>query len=67
MWLEHHAHPIFSASGKATMAVCLIRDITERKEAEDALKRYNSELQKSAEDRVQIMFDNTPLAITGVA
>ena len=51
MWLEHFTHPVFAQSGEITASVCLVRDITQRKENEDALKRYHDSLEALVNER----------------
>ncbi|MCL2120117.1 MAG: PAS domain S-box protein, partial [Planctomycetaceae bacterium] len=46
MWLEHYAHPIFSPSRNVLAAVCIIRDVTQRKENEETLQRYRDQLEE---------------------
>ncbi len=53
MWLEHFSHPIISPDGETTAAVCLIRDITQRKESEEALEQYRGNLETMIEERTR--------------
>lgn len=46
--LEVGANPVYGADGKVSYVVHLIRDITERKRAEEELKRTNKELEAYA-------------------
>ncbi len=45
MWLEHFTYPLLAPSGEITAAICMIRDITERKENEDRLERHRYDLE----------------------
>jgi PAS domain S-box-containing protein len=42
--------PVFDAQGNLTAIVCALRDISERKQAEDDLKAYAANLKRSNED-----------------
>ena len=53
MWLEHFAYPMMSPSGKIISAMCIIRDITKRKEDEEALELYRSGLEKLVDERTR--------------
>jgi PAS domain S-box-containing protein len=46
-WLETHAVPLKNAEGKIISLLGVTRDITERKKAEDELKKYADELEIS--------------------
>ena len=48
VWLESNIGPIRDASGKVTGVVNVMRNISERKAAEAALRQVNSELQRVA-------------------
>ena len=48
VWTEHHLMPILGKSGKRIAVEGIVRDISERKRAEEALQRVHREL----EDRV---------------
>jgi signal transduction histidine kinase len=47
-WLYFTAAPLRDAAGKVTGAIETLQDVTERKEAEEALKRSNHELEQFA-------------------
>jgi PAS domain S-box-containing protein len=47
-YIEVEANPVYGADGKVSYVVHLIRDITERKKAEEELKRINKELEAYA-------------------
>ncbi len=53
MWLEHFTHPVFSADGQVVASICIIRDITKRKEDEDALVQYREHLEQMIEERTR--------------
>ena len=63
MWIEHVAYPIFDASGNIIATVCLIHNITTRKENEDKLQRYSEGLERlvDEQERAQIMLDAMPM------
>ena len=46
--IEAEANPVYGADGRVSYVVHLIRDITERKRAEERLKRINKELESYA-------------------
>ena len=50
-WLEHYAHPIADPSGKVVAALCMINDITQRKENEKALERYTNKSDAHVDER----------------
>jgi PAS domain S-box-containing protein len=47
-YIEAEANPVYGADGEVSYVVHLIRDITERKRAEEELKRINKELEAYA-------------------
>ena len=47
------AEPVKDADGNLTSAVHIVRDITERKLAEEILKKYSEQLEEMVEDRTQ--------------
>ncbi len=51
MWLEHFTYPLLGPNGEITGAICMIRDITERKENEDRLERHRNNLEAMIERR----------------
>ncbi len=52
-WTEHFTHPIFSPSGQVVAGICMIRDITQRKENDDALECYRNDLESLIEERTR--------------
>ena len=48
LWLESHAVPIRHLDGEIFASLCITRDITERKQAEEKVKELNLELQVRA-------------------
>lgn len=44
-WVELHSHSMFDGEGKFQQSVGIIRDVTGRKEYQDALERANAELE----------------------
>jgi len=77
MWLEHFAYPITAPSGDVVAVICVIRDITKRKEDEDALKAYRDNLEELVNERTRdleqseskmrmiISGGNVPIAFAG--
>ncbi|MGB3403385.1 MAG: diguanylate cyclase [Microcoleaceae cyanobacterium] len=55
MILEVQATPILDNQKKITHAVVTFQDITARKQAEELIKNYNSELQKQVKQRTQAL------------
>ena len=53
MWLEHFAYPIFAPSGEVTAAICILRDVTQRKENENALTQYKEHLEEIVQERTR--------------
>jgi PAS domain S-box-containing protein len=53
LWFEVTADPILDSSGKFSGAVHIMRDITERKKAEDLIKHYNEELEQQVISRTE--------------
>ncbi len=52
-WFEHFTYPIFSPKGEIIAAICTLRDITKRKENEEALERYRYNLEVAVEERMR--------------
>ena len=50
-WLWDRAFPIFDESGRLTRLVGVVEEITERKEAEQVLRRSNDELEQRVRER----------------
>jgi PAS domain S-box-containing protein len=50
-WLESHAVPLQDESGAITEILAVTRDITERKQAEEALRQANQELENRVAQR----------------
>ena len=53
VWLEHYAYPITVPSGEVVAAICIIRDVTQRKEHEDALEQYRNNLERLVDERTR--------------
>ena len=53
IWLEHYAYPITAPSGDVVAAICIIRDVTQRKEHEDALEQYRTGLERLVDERTR--------------
>jgi len=53
MWLEHFAYPITDPSEETIAAICVIRDVTRRKENEDALEHYRNSLERLVDERTR--------------
>jgi PAS domain S-box-containing protein len=51
IWLETIKSPILDESGKAVGTVGIARDITKRKQAEEALRKAHQELERKVEER----------------
>jgi two-component system sensor histidine kinase TtrS len=51
VWTEHHLVPILSASGRRIGVEGIVRDISQRKEAEAALQRAHHELEERVAQR----------------
>jgi two-component system sensor histidine kinase TtrS len=51
VWTEHHLVPILSPSGKRIAVEGIVRDISERKRAEEALQRIHRELEERVVQR----------------
>lgn len=51
LWTEHHLVPILSASGKRIAVEGIVRDISERKQAEEALQQVHRELEARVVER----------------
>ncbi|HBT78586.1 MAG TPA: hypothetical protein DEB39_17070 [Planctomycetaceae bacterium] len=52
-WQEHSCHPVVSEDGDVTAAVCIIRDITDRKADEEAQERHRNELEMKVRERTR--------------
>ncbi|MFM8322805.1 MAG: GAF domain-containing protein [Chloroflexota bacterium] len=52
-WIESKGELAFNAEGLPTMAVGTVQDITRRKQAEEALRRLNLELEQRVADRTR--------------
>ena len=50
-WTEANANPLIEADGRITGAILVTRDITEKKTAEEALKKAHDELEEKVRDR----------------
>ena len=48
---EHFVTPIYDNDGNVTSNVCVVRDITERKRAEDEFRRLNERLEQRVSER----------------
>jgi PAS domain S-box-containing protein len=51
LWTEHHLVPILSTSGKRIAVEGIVRDISERKQAEEALRQVHRELEARVVER----------------
>ncbi|MGL6194969.1 MAG: PAS domain-containing protein [Thermoguttaceae bacterium] len=51
IWLEHFSYPIFGEDGKITAGVNFIRDISQRKEMEDRIAQYQTQLEELLKTR----------------
>ena len=53
VWLEHFTFPILSPFGEVTAVICIIRDVTQRKEDEVALEQYKVRLEEMVHERTR--------------
>jgi PAS domain S-box-containing protein len=56
-WMETHAVPLRNPNGGAVVLLAITRDITERKHAEEALRRHERTLQRARDERERISQD----------
>ena len=57
-WVYNRAHPYFDRNGKLSRYVGITQDITERKQAEEALKKYRTELEERVKERTRELADS---------
>jgi len=57
-WVYDRAHPYFDRNGKLSRYVGITQDITERKQAEEALKKYRTELEERVKERTRELADS---------
>jgi len=50
-WYDHSIHPIFDTKGKVAKIAIIARNITERKQTEEELKKYREHLEELVEQR----------------
>ena len=61
-WTEANANPLVEKDGSISGAILVTRDITEKKEAEDALRRAHDELEEKVRERtVELLHANAEL------
>ncbi len=59
-WLETHAAPMRDTTGEVTKLLGVTRDITERKQAEEEIRKSREDLLKFFEDDISANFISTP-------
>jgi len=53
VWLEQFAYPITDSSGETIAAICIVRDVTQRKKDEETLEQYRSNLEQLVDERTR--------------
>ena len=53
IWVEDHGNYVHDEHGNVTYHEGILRDVTERKQAEDALKRYSENLENLVQERTR--------------
>lgn len=56
-WMETHAVPLYNPADGAVVQLAITRDVTERKQTEEALRRQERTLQRARDERERICQD----------